>query len=214
VDALAAMYLGDVSPDAIFDPALLSGLYLQVKLKVDGDVKAESAMRPVGLPRDLSQPLPYLAILMELGTETNHQETRSKIKSVAFTLPQEREAFKELIDKWVAAADALETYRQHPNPTRKEIKRLKAVVEKKRLAMDSFNRYFVGVRGATAHTYGILTTAQVKDSFATLLNVVMEAPDSQADTIQSMTPFDRLGISSASMVWTSEYIKDEEDNED
>jgi ABC-type uncharacterized transport system permease subunit len=81
VDALAAMYLGDVSPAAIFNPALLSGLFLQIKLKVDRDAKAESAMRPVGIPHDLSQPLPYLAILMELGTEANYQVTHLKIKS-------------------------------------------------------------------------------------------------------------------------------------
>jgi hypothetical protein len=111
------MYLGDVSPGAIFNPTLLSGLFLQIKLKVDGDAKAESAMRPVGIPRDLSQPLPYLAILMELSTEANHQETRLKLKSAVFPAPQQHGAFKDLADNWVTAAKALESYQQCQNQT-------------------------------------------------------------------------------------------------
>jgi hypothetical protein len=71
MDALAAMYLGDVSPGAIFDPTLLSGLFLQIQLKVDG---GESAMRPVGIPRDLSQPLPYLVI----GNSAMRRETLNR----------------------------------------------------------------------------------------------------------------------------------------
>ena len=201
------MYLGDVSPAAIFNPALLSGLFLQIKLKVDGDAEAELAMRPIGIPRDLSQPLPYLAILMELGTEAHYQATGSKIK-LAFPPDSEQHgAFQKLTNKWVTAANDLERYQQRQDRTQAQIKILKANVEEKRLAMDSCNRYFVGVRGATADTYGILTTAGVKKSFATLLKVVMPAPDGQARAIQAMRPFDRLGKSSASMAWTSEYVE-------
>ena len=207
------MYLGDISPDAIFNPTLLSGLFLQIELKVDGDAKAESAMRPVGISRDLSQPLPYLAILMELGTEANYQATGSKMKSAVFPAPQHG-AFKELTDEWVTAAEALECYQGRENQTQAEIKKLKANVAKKRLAMDSCNRYFVGVRGATPDTYGILTTARVEQPFATLLKVVMPAHDGQTRTIQAMQPFDCLGQSSDSMAWTSKYVGDGVDEDE
>ena len=200
------MYLGDVSPGAIFNPTLLSGLFLQIKLKVDGDAK----MQPVGIPRDLSQPLPYLVILMELGTEANYQATGSKMKSAVSPAPQHG-VFKMLTDEWVTAANALESYKERPNKTQAEIKKLKTNVAEKRLAMDSCNGYFVGVRGATPDTYGILTTSRVEQPFAMLLKVVMPAPDGQTRAIQAMRPFDRLGKSSASMAWTSKYVRDDVD---
>jgi hypothetical protein len=80
--------------------------------------------------------------------------------------------------------------------------------------MDSCNRYFVGVRGATPDTYGILTTAGVEKPFATLLKVVMPAPDGQERAIRAMRPFDRLGKSSASMAWSSKYTRDGVDEDE
>ena len=78
--------------------------------------------------------------------------------------------------------------------------------------MDLCNGYFIGVRGATPDTYGILTTADVEKSFVTLLKVIMPAPGGQASAIQSMRPFKRLGNLSPYMAWTSTYVTDDVDS--
>jgi hypothetical protein len=66
IEFLIPLYLGSVDPDSEFDPSRLSGSVRQVEFKVAGDKKAEATIRPIGIPRDRQQPLPYLAILMEV----------------------------------------------------------------------------------------------------------------------------------------------------
>ncbi|KIL60391.1 hypothetical protein M378DRAFT_26527 [Amanita muscaria Koide BX008] len=63
--------------NAKFDPSRLSAVFGQVKNKEAGDSKAEKA---IGIPCDPDQPLPYLAILMELGTMSTYRETGSNMK--------------------------------------------------------------------------------------------------------------------------------------
>jgi hypothetical protein len=119
VDFLIPIYIGSVTPDAAFDPSCLSVAAGQVKFKVAGDKKAEAAIRPIGIPCDLSQPLPYLAILMELGNESNYQKNHSKIKSMAPKPVTDRE-FEELTGTWIAAEECLETYRKQPKERKKK----------------------------------------------------------------------------------------------
>jgi len=42
---------------------------VQVKFETSADGKAGAALRPIGVPRDYSRPLPYLVLLLELGNE-------------------------------------------------------------------------------------------------------------------------------------------------
>jgi hypothetical protein len=70
---LQSQYDGPVAPEAIFDPSRLSGASVQVKFDLAGDPQAESRIRPFGIPCDPHHPLPYLALLMELGNESNYQ---------------------------------------------------------------------------------------------------------------------------------------------
>lgn len=67
LDLLVVTYTGSVAPLAIFDVAQLSAVVVQIKYKTQADTKAEAALRPIAIPRDTSHPLPYIAILMELG---------------------------------------------------------------------------------------------------------------------------------------------------
>ena len=80
INFLFPLYFSSVDPDSEFDPSQLSGGMGQVKFKVSGDKKAKAAICPIGVPHDCQQPLPYLAILMELGYKSRYKETNSKIR--------------------------------------------------------------------------------------------------------------------------------------
>jgi hypothetical protein len=64
------VYHGYIDTEAFFDPVMLSAVFGQVKFKTEAD----------GLPHDFSGPLPYLALLFELGNDSDHGATKSKIK--------------------------------------------------------------------------------------------------------------------------------------
>jgi hypothetical protein len=149
IDCLIPVYFGSVNKDAIFDLGLLSGCPVQVKFKGEADTVAEFEMRPLGIPCDLDRPLPYLAILMELGTETPHRTTHSKIKVTPSETPGEQ--YQQLRQDWVDALICLEDYRKTPSP-RKEIRKLQKDTKEKQQAMDSCNRYIISVRGASSNT--------------------------------------------------------------
>ena len=200
------VYHGDIQAEAIFDPAMLSAVFTQVKFKNQADTTAEQAIRPIGLPRNLSRPLPYLTLLLELGNESAH----SKIK---VTIPKHtaKDEFQNLTEDWLAAA---KTLNKVPRGRRKGpgfIEKQK-VVKEKRLAMDAYNRYSIAVRGASSDVYGILRKAKVERAFSTLLSITMPSPTVQDTTIQHMQPLERLGRESGHTVWMSKYVgKGEED---
>jgi len=81
IDLVIPIYFGKINASAKFDPPYLFTIPGQVKFKTAGVSKAESAIWPIGIPRDVEEPLPYLILLIGLGNETNYQETRSKLKS-------------------------------------------------------------------------------------------------------------------------------------
>jgi hypothetical protein len=70
IDLFIATYKGSVDVDSPFDPAGLSAMVLQIKFKIDGDTKAGNVLHPVGIPRDPLHPLPYLAVLLKLGSDS------------------------------------------------------------------------------------------------------------------------------------------------
>jgi hypothetical protein len=91
LDLLIPTYNGSVADDEPFDPAALSAVICQVKYQTIGDKRAGDALRPIGIPRDLDQPLPYLALLLELGSSATCQETPAKIQSTAAAPPKDGE---------------------------------------------------------------------------------------------------------------------------
>lgn len=94
------MYHGEIDSEAVFDPAMLSGVFGQIKNKNKADTAAEQVIRPIGLPRDRSQPLPYIALLLELGNESTHRTSKSKIK---VTVPKSPASgvFRQLTEDWM-----------------------------------------------------------------------------------------------------------------
>ncbi|EJT97134.1 hypothetical protein DACRYDRAFT_25258 [Dacryopinax primogenitus] len=64
VDILFITYRGSNDPDALFDPAKLSAVHVQVKLKDQPDSSALRRLRPIGLAKHLAETgMPYLVIL-------------------------------------------------------------------------------------------------------------------------------------------------------
>jgi hypothetical protein len=144
---------------------------------------------------------------MELGNESNYRENCSKIKSKA-PEPVVDGKFEELTDAWIVAVKDLETYQKRPKQEKNEatIEALKMKLKERRLALDSYNRYSISVRGASPDVYGILREAGIVKEFATLLSITMPSPNNQDRTIQHMRPLDRLGVSSNHTPWMSEYV--------
>jgi len=69
---LITTYSGDTTKDAVFDPAALSGIAIQIKYKIASDSGADDALRLIGISRDLCRPLPYLVLL----TPSSHHYSR------------------------------------------------------------------------------------------------------------------------------------------
>ena len=102
-------YDGPVDGNEKFDPSRLSAVAAQVKFKAACDKKAELAIRPTVVPRDRRQPLPYLALLMELGSESEYQESSSKIRCTA-SEPLPDGKFEEYCDALDAAEEKLASH--------------------------------------------------------------------------------------------------------
>ena len=205
------VYYGDIDAKAIFDPAMLSAVFGQVKFKSKADTTTEQAIRPIGLPRSLSEsgPLPYLAMLFELGNDSNHGRTKSKIK-VTTPTSTTKDEFQKLTQNWLTAVKALGKYQaEHPEKKRQKDPKLvekQNKVKEERAAMDAYNRYTIAVRGASASVYGILDKAKVQTEFATLLAITMPSPTAQDEMIQHMRPLERLGRESGHNAWMSRYV--------
>jgi hypothetical protein len=209
------IYKGNVAVSEIFNVANLSAGVVQIKYKTNADTQAELALRPIGIPRDTHQPLPYLAFLMELGNESNHRETNTRIK-VTPSAPLADGAFAKLQDEWMKAVKDLDTHRfqtkRQQQCTKEQKKAQKAeeeVLLKKvkdaQVAKDAYNRFAVSVRGASSDVYGVLRQANIVEEFATLLSVTMPLPTAQSTAIQHMRPLERLGETSAHTAWMSVY---------
>jgi uncharacterized membrane protein YcgQ (UPF0703/DUF1980 family) len=189
------VYHGNIDTKAVFG---------QVKFKSTADTAAEQAIQPIGLPRDPSEPLPYLALLFELGNDSDHGAAKSKITT---TTPTSATTFQELRKNWLTAVQALEDYqKRYPKKDRdpKLVEKQKQKVKKERLAMDAYNRYTIAVCGASSDVYGILVKAQVETEFANLLTITMPSPTIQDETIQRMWPLERLG--GGHTAWMSKYV--------
>jgi hypothetical protein len=206
---LGVAYHGSVSPDAIFDPNMIGGFVLQIKNKAEAATPAEKTVRPIGIPRDLDRPLPYLTLLMELGNESVYQDTRSKIKTTA-SQPPSYGQLRKLTNDWTAAVDELVRYRSEPSPSESTIRKLRKDLESKQLAMEDCYRYSILVRGASSDVYGILAEAGIVTEFTTLLGITTSSPTPEAWAIQHMRPLKRLVDTSPYTAWMSEYVIEDE----
>ena len=198
LDFVIPIYHGSIHEESIFDPSLLFGIAGQVKFRTDGDLDAELGIRPIGVDRDLDDPLPYLAILMELGCKQRFKENGMKIKCLA-SEPPAGGRFRSLVEKRNMALEDLAS-----NTDKAVIKELKKKVNDAQCAVDSYNRYSISVRGASPDVYNILSEANIVEEFATLLNIVM--PESDAErTKMHMRPLERLSEKSHHTDWMWEY---------
>ena len=214
-------YSGNVAPSETFNVAKLSEVVVQVKYKTKADTKAEPTLRPLGIHRHLSQPLPHLAILLELGSESRHQKT-STLFQVLTPSALVNGKFEDLQQKWISALQELKDYKHEKLKTRKRKGRkdaqqvqLQEALEKIRSEMDAYNRYTISIRGASSEVYGVLKKANIETEFATLLSVTMPlALPMQDPTIQHMRPLNHLDLKSAHNAWMFEYVEDSEDEMD
>ena len=207
---MMVVYHGDIDGHAVFDPAMLSAAFVQVKYKDNAATKAEQAIRPIGLPRDLTEPLPYLSLLLELGNDSYHRTPHSKIK---VTIPEatEKDKFRRLADSHLVAVEALQDYKAQAEPPVKGVKdpdliQKQTEVKTALATMDTYNRYTIAVRGISPDVYGILREANIETEFATLLSTTMPSPTPQDDAIQHMRPLERLGGGSGHNAWMSNYV--------
>ena len=206
IDFFIVVYFGSVVDGAFFDPDLLSDFVVQVKFKQDADTKAERKMQRGAIPSNGA--LPYLALLMELDSESVHRETGSKICSAIPDSALTDSRFRSRLSDWMTAVSKLAQEKQRKTASTAHIKGLQRNVDEKRFAMDSCNRYSIAIRGFSAEVYGILGTAQIAPQFATLVRTTMPAYTPPESALQHMRPSERLEETSAYMDWMYDYIVD------
>ena len=170
----------------------------QIKFRTDEDQNAELAIRPIGVDRDLDKPLPYLAILMELGCENTFKENGKKIKYLA-SEPLADGTFRSLCEASNAAAMDLKT-----NTAKEAVKGLEKKASDAQLAVDSYNRYSISVRGASPKVYKILGEAKIVKEFATLFSIVMPESDAERTRLH-MRPLEHLSKGSPHTDWMWKY---------
>ena len=232
VDFNIPIYSGSVAADAVFDPSQLSVISCQLKFTTEGK-EADFAIRPIGIPRDPENPLPYLTILMELGNESKYQESHSKIKTVtpkpvdggfakltadfADDLRKfesyKAQAKQELTDLKESVEASVRTEKDladRKSNLQKAEKKLEEKMKSSRQAKDSYNRYSIAVRGASDDVYDILQTANIVKEFDLLVKVGLPSPNDQAAVMQHMRPLESLGAESNHTAWMLEYTVDAE----
>jgi len=197
---LCVVYFGDLSPGAKFDVNQLGGFVIQVKNKSKSASPKERDLPPTGIPRDLDKPLPYLTCILELGNDSRHQDTKTKIKATVPEAPSPGR-LRELTGDLLEAQEALQKYLKNPAATNTKIAELEEDVRSKRLLVERYYRYSVFVRGASAETYGILNEAGIAIQFGTLLSVTMPPPALEESAMQHMKPSLRLDEASPHTAW-------------
>jgi hypothetical protein len=196
--------MGSLDADELFDPTKLSGVVVQVKYKTKADPTVEDNTRPLGIVRNLSTPLPYVAFVMELGSDSSHQDTKTRIKSK--TWPESVIPFGDLVRDWRAAVAELEQYKEQVKPHKTEITRLSKLMKQKEWLKDSYNRFAISVRGVS--DYGVLVRAHLVDAFKDLLKVTLPSPVIHARGVQLMRPLEQLGEVSGHRDFMVEFSAD------
>ena len=206
IDLLIPTYTGSIACGDFFNPAKLSAVVVQVKYKSKADTAAEDDIRPLGISRDLDNPLPYFTLLMELGNESNHGHSRSRLKPRVWgtgSIP-----YSQLVQDWVNAVEILVHHKALSSPKAKTDPMKKAVTERRK-AMDNYDRYSLSARGSSDAVYGILKAARLAEAFAALLKVAIQSPTELDRTISQMRPLERFSKLFGHTDWMSEYCSEE-----
>jgi hypothetical protein len=174
-------------------------------LKLSGDPQAESRIQPLGIARDPHDPLPYLALLMELGSESEYQG-HGKIKATPSKPTSNK--FSELTTTLATAAEKYAVRLRQVGKDKKdlELRALNKALNEAQLATDMHNRYAISIRGASPEVYQILETAEIVNEFATLLDITTRVPGKEKATIRHMCPLERLEDGSDHTAWMADYV--------
>ena len=216
-------YKGDVAAGEIFNIENLSAFVVQIKYKVNADTQAGRELRPIGISRNIHQPLPYLALLMELGTESNHQEAKSQIlvntspmkDVVKFeSLWKERDSAVQNLNEYMVKKKEMErtkeTKKQRGRAQDPQQTELEEKVQDAQAKIDAINRFSIFVRGASSKIYGILSEAKIVDEFAHLLKVTLPSPVPLDITMKEMHPLERMDETSDQTAWMFRYTMAED----
>jgi hypothetical protein len=205
---LIVTYTGPIDDGTVFDPARLSGIVARIENKIASDIGTRDDLRPMGILRDPDHPLPYLAILLELGNESDYKDTGGKILCEASEPVGEGE-LRAREDDWNKSKELLDQYenQQGRKPEKAVTENLQKDIATKRRAMDSCNRYSIFVRGTSPDVYGILNEANIATAFATLLTT----PSVDSDLAWHLRPLEHLGADSPHTAWTQTYVGNDED---
>ena len=167
---------------------MLSGIVVQVKFKVKANMMVEQDIQPLGLTHDLDAPLPYLAFIMELGTESQHQSIGKKVTATAWA-PTTDVTFNTLMSDWTTAVNEHALYKVQQHSNKVEAGKMWAKVEEKQKLKDGYQRYSISAYGAS-DVYGILAGEKLKGAFAKLLEVTMPSPLDHSLELQHMHPLE------------------------
>ena len=215
IDFLIPIYTGSLAPGEPFDPSKLTGMVGQVKNKAAGDSDAKDAMRPFALPRNTSSPLPYLAVLMELGTESQFRETGSHLRVKTWDTDGNSPSYDDRHADWLAAFTAVAEAQRNPQRSveeRKEKKRLEQVMLEKQLVKEGYNRYSIAIRGASPTTYGILATAKIVEAFKQILHITLAPADEFDRKVQHMVPLGGNHPNTGDCDWMADFETDDIDD--
>ena len=228
LDLLIVTYKGSVAASAIFDVENLFAAVVQIKYKVNADTEAGRGLRPMGIPRNIHRPLPYIALLMELGNESNHQggtKSNPQIKVTASPLKDEDgDGFESLWKERESAVKNLHEYRANKEKEKTKTRKggrardaceteLEKKVEDAQTKMDAVNRFSIFVRGASPKVYGALREANIVKEFEHLLEVTMPLPITQDTTMKYMRLLERLDETSDHAARMSLYGRGEDEGD-
>lgn len=166
-----ATYNGSVDDDAVFDCDKLSACVIQVKLKKHPDTTAMRSLRPIGIPRS-NDPLPYVAIVMELGCKSVYRSpSNSEKHQVQFLSPDAVSSadFVALREKRLSAKRKLDLVKKTKSTDYQTRKKEFQVAQREE---DRVNRYEIYIRGSTASTYGVLHSARIEKEFGAMLKMM------------------------------------------
>lgn len=121
--------------------------------------------------------------------------------------------FKDLRNEWISTRQCLQEHIAQKGETRKrkagkdhrEVQLLGDIANRQ-VAMDTYNRFTICVRGASEEVYGVLKTANIAKAFATFLSTTMPPPTAQNTATQHMRPLDHLSDTSAHTAWMLLYV--------
>ncbi|KAF8510600.1 hypothetical protein JB92DRAFT_2727559 [Gautieria morchelliformis] len=212
IDHLIVCYHGRTGSSAVFEPALLSGVVVQVKNQKEGDGSIEREIRPMGLPPDGTPPRAYLSLVLELGTDRVHSSTKTGLKVTLGT--GSVEDYRVLAEELREKEQMLEEMGKEERKSlegKKKMKQLQEEIKEKEMAKVGFKRYTISIRGTSE--YGLLNKLQIKQIFEQLLGLTRgERKEIGDELVEEMQPLEQF--ESRYTDWMRSYVGAESDGMD